>query len=358
MEEDRIITDVNVLTPEYLTKIFVNNGYLTKGTIVKITCEKSLLSTGFHLHLVSLTFSEDVQEDKIVSSIIVKTPQQNMNKESSAKNEVDFYNLIAKSIKNETVPICFDAAFNNKTNQSHIILEDLSETHNEYSFSKWWPVPPLKKYCESAVACLSEFHASLWDHKKIEEIPNKSFLGWLINKNQELELMLDFLGDRISDARREKFETVFSKFPELAKERKENGNMTIIHDDAHFCNFMYPKNIDSKKYKTKLIDWEDWTVGIGTMDLAYMIGFYWSSERRKLMEKELIKKYHETLLHFGVKNYSWEDCWQDYRFSLFMNLYRVVSWWKGGAHISIVMMGLENSFPTLEDANSLELLEK
>ena len=39
-----------------------------------------------------------------------------------------------------------------------------------------------------------------------------------------------------------------------------------------------------------------------------------------------------------------------------MNLYRVVRWWEGGAHKSMVWMGLENSFPALEDAMSIKLL--
>ena len=38
-----------------------------------------------------------------------------------------------------------------------------------------------------------------------------------------------------------------------------------------------------------------------------MIGLYWLPERRCLMEKELVKRYHKDLSNFGVKNYSWDE---------------------------------------------------
>jgi hypothetical protein len=38
------------------------------------------------------------------------------------------------------------------------------------------------------------------------------------------------------------------------------------------------------------------------------------------MERELLKRYHTELLRHGVANYTWDECWFDYRVSALTNL--------------------------------------
>ncbi|HDZ17861.1 hypothetical protein LCGC14_1114140 [marine sediment metagenome] len=88
-----------------------------------------------------------------------------------------------------------------------------------------------------------------------------------------------------------------------------------------------------------------------------MLGYCWPPEPRRVLEKELIKRYHYNLINCGVENYSWDECWYDYRFSAFLNLYKVVSKW-GNEYLPSDWWGtLENSFFTFEDLNCIELLE-
>jgi len=186
----------------------------------------------------------------------------------------------------------------------------------------------------------------------------EEILKWSKNQNGNLERFLKFLGDRISDKRKELFKTVFSLYPQLAYERIKKENMTLIHGDAHFWNFFYPKDIENEKYKALLFDWQSWNISIGGVDLAYMIGNNLYPDYRHLIEKDLIKRYHNDLLKFGVKNYSWDDCWYDYRFGALINLYRIVGWWSVDLHPSLWWPALEKSILTLEDLNCMELLEK
>ncbi len=169
--------------------------------------------------------------------------------------------------------------------------------------------------------------------------------------------MLNFLGDRISNKRKELFKTVFSLYPQLAYERIKERNITLIKYDASFWDFLYPKDIENEKVKVKLIVWHDLALGVGIMDLAHMIGLDWLPERRDRMEKELIKRYHKDLSKFGVKNYSWDECWNDYRFSALLNLYSVVYWWCNGFNPYFWWNALERAFLTLEDLECMELLE-
>jgi len=372
MKENKVIIDIEQLTPEWLTRIFNNNGYLSQGKVSAIISRNSLEHFSFNLHFLELAFSEDAQTDGVSSKIVVRTsipystPSKILN-----KHEVKFYNLVAESMDEKLIPTCYDATFSEETGHSHIILDDLSKPHIEYGILNY-PIPPLKRNCERAIDFLAEFHAFWWDHKRLKELSKFSFtfhnlkensynekeiLNWFENEKQTLNRMLNLLGDRISSKRKELFKTVFSLYPQLVYERIKEKNITLINYDASFSNFLYPKDIENEKSKVKLIIWQDWALGVGTIDLAHMIGLYWLPERRDLMEKELVKRYHMAISNFGVKNYSWEDCWYDYRFSALLNLYSVVYWWDYGFNPYPWWNALEIAFLTIEDLNCMELLE-
>jgi hypothetical protein len=54
--------------------------------------------------------------------------------------------------------------------------------------------------------------------------------------------------------------------------------------------------------KAYIIDWQCWRIDTATDDLAYMIALHWFPERRRALERDLLKNYHEAL-KVGVKNY-------------------------------------------------------
>ncbi len=89
---------------------------------------------------------------------------------------------------------------------------------------------------------------------------------------------------------------------------------------------------------------------MGTYDLAYMIGMFGNPEERHNNEKELIEHYHTALLNYGVKNYSYDDCFYDYRIGLINNFY--IPLWNTN-----IEMFRENSVLNFEDLNCMELLE-
>jgi hypothetical protein len=94
--------------------------------------------------------------------------------------------------------------------------------------------------------------------------------------------------------------------------------VTLVHGDAQMWNFFYPR--DATIEYVRIIDWQFWHIGVGTDDLAYMMALHWYPERRRRMERELLRRYHTELLRHGVANYPWEVCWFDYRVSALSNL--------------------------------------
>jgi len=375
MEENKVITDIEQLTPEWMTSILKNKGYLSNGKVTKIIKKNTRETLTAGVYFLELKFSNDAQTKPASPEIVVKISKPNDNK---GKHEVNYYNFVAEDMNNMPVPICYDAAYSEETS-SHIILENISDTHREVS--DWgWPLSPSKQYCEKAIDCLAELHAFWWDHPKLKDLTKytsvfynwtmasfneNEILSWFKDQNKYLKQFLEFLENKISDKRIELFKTVFSLYPQLAYERITKENITVTHGDAHFYNFFYPKDIANEKLKAYLIDWQFWSLGIGGQDLAYMIGMFLSPEIRTRIEKEFIKRYHNNLVKFGVKNYSWDECWYDYKFVVLLNLYRALGNWfwcferdyLNSLWYPIEKTKLEISLLTIEDLNCIELLE-
>ena len=133
----------------------------------------------------------------------------------------------------------------------------------------------------------------------------------------------DFLGEALWDERRAIFERVLKAAPRL-HQRLGQGDLTLIHGDAHAWNFLYPRDPNAPAV---LIDWEAWDADVGVFDLAYLITLFWFPAHRARMEKTLVERYHEKLVANGVVGYSWDDCWNDYRHSVIRMLFRPV-WWQ------------------------------
>jgi hypothetical protein len=95
----------------------------------------------------------------------------------------------------------------------------------------------------------------------------------------------------------------------------------------------------------KLIDWQSWRVDTGTDDLAYWMACHWPLEQRVLLERDLLKRYHQRLIELGVKKYDWADCLYDYRASVIRCLFfLMVAWspaqWGAGVWWGRVQKGI------------------
>ena len=360
MKENKVITEIEQLTPEWMTRIFKNKGYLSQGKVTKIIKKKSQETITSFVHFLELNFSTDAQTEPPSPEIVVKIPKHTDEFKLWGRQEAKFYSIIAENMIEMPIPTCYDAVFSEETGLSHIILENISKTHVGLSYFSDFPAS--KRHFEKAIDCLAEMHAFWWDHKNLKELskqtrgPLSLFLTTV--KKEALQSFLEDVGDQMSDNRKSLLKTIFSFYPQAVQERITKKNLTLIHSDAHLGQFFYPKDMDNEKYKAILSDWQCWNIGVGGQDLAYMIGLYLFPDYRDLIEKDLIKRYHSHLIKLGIKNYSWDNCWYDYKLFTFLNIYQCIWWWNVGMVSSFFSwVRLETSISTIEDLNCMELLE-
>ena len=66
-------------------------------------------------------------------------------------------------------------------------------------------------------------------------------------------------------------------------------------------------------------------------DVATVIGGGMTIEARRAHDEALVREYHAALTEFGVDDFSWEKCWEGYKFGLvrpFFNLLLIAGKYK------------------------------
>jgi hypothetical protein len=86
-----------------------------------------------------------------------------------------------------------------------------------------------------------------------------------------------------------------------------------------------------------------------------MMAHWWYSERRRSLEKDLLRQYLNRLHEQGIKDYNWEQLWYDYRLSVIESLY-VPALSGGGEDKYNWYPQLEKATSAFEDLDCAELL--
>jgi thiamine kinase-like enzyme len=356
----RLTTDMEQVTPDWLTEVLQERGCLDRGQVVTVKKSPRTTNTSVTSRL-EMTYSADAPSSA-PPWLFLKISKSDFrsNLYTSHRKEVEFYNTIAPAMVDPPTARCYDAVYSPETDQAHILLEDLSETHYRVSD----PLPPLMPQCEQALDCLARLHAFWWENPRL----GKDY-GALLDVQTFIQAFgmwlpgfLDFAGDRLFTHEREMYEKVLASLPGLWERYlqhrfAEGKGLTLVHTDLHFNNFLLPK--DLAKDQVRIVDWESWSVYIGPHDLAYAIALGWYPKRKYLIEKDLVRRYHNGLLKYGVENYDWDACWLDYRLSVIVNLFTPVLRWAifDESKTGWWWDALEKTLPAFEDLDCAELLD-
>lgn len=321
------VTNEEEITPGWLTARLRQNSHLLQGEVAKLSCKhfKTFFSDIYRLEVVYSPEARLLLPAKLLLKIPFPKSQAALN---MGRDETVVYRVLTEAMDDPPVVRCFDAVYSTLSHRSHLLIEDLSETH----FQPELPVPPSRRHCELCVETLAQFHAFWWKHPdlgtRIGELFDEAALAKLADLLREaLSGFVEYLGDRLSAVRHQACEHAMTILPALWDRRlKSVEHNTLIHGDAHLWNFLHPK--DAENGRAYLIDLATSNrIRPPTNDLAYMMALQWFPERRALMEEALLRHYHEALVWRGVKDYSWADCLLDYRYSIVTHLFTPVMQW-------------------------------
>jgi len=346
-----VLTTPEEVTPKWLTGVLSENGFLKHGEVTSI---ENILTKTLPLSVVSrlvVTYSSDVPAP---SRLFLKISSDAVPEANN--KEAEFYNSVAVGMNASPLIRCYDAAFSAESGRSHLLLDDLSETH----FQPKSPLPPEPRHCELAVASMAELHAFWWDHSQlgngIGALFNESELSaFLSDVEKNVRRFIDFLGDQLSAKRRKIYDRLLASKHEIWGHLTSASGLTVTHGDAHWWNFLYPR--DASKHRVCLFDWQLWHIDLGARDIAFTIALGGYSERMASIEQDLVRHYYDSLIAHGVRNYTWVDCWNDYRWSALRNLNVPVVQWSQGKSEQLWRSNLERAMLAHDELRCFELID-
>jgi hypothetical protein len=98
-----------------------------------------------------------------------------------------------------------------------------------------------------------------------------------------------------------------------------SGRRTFVHGDYRADNLLFGAGLGEDGVAA--LDWQISGRGGGLYDVAYLICNSVPVDLRHAAEQDLLHLYHDTLRRMGVADYSFEDCWTDYRYAVLCGLF-------------------------------------
>lgn len=345
-----------VIEPAYLTAALRKAGALDRGAVreVKVLHEYPAIVS----HVIRLGLRYVGGSAGAPQSLILKTPNAAFaeTRANDGRHEVAFYTQLAPRMPPGLVPRCFDGHYHEESLAWHLLLEDLTDSHD---VATQWPLPPSREQAMAIVTTLAGWHAAWWDHASLGET-----VGSWISTEDTAKLMetfaghydrfADLLGDRLSEERRILYRRFIEQSARLFGRYHSRRHVTITHGDAHTWNFLLPRAGTADT--VRIFDFDQWRIGVPTGDLAYMMATQWYPERRQTLERALLDRYYETLMAQGVSGYTRGALHQDYRWSVLWHITKPVWQWSINIPPLIWWNNLERVMMAVEDLGCEEIL--
>jgi hypothetical protein len=338
-----------------LTDVFRASGVLGAASVSHVAAMaapfKKLRSHTFRL---SLTYEGEAAGAP--SSIILKMGHLDEAGRTAYRNvnEIAFYRDVAPALPKGRVLHCFEAVAATDDRTWHLLLEDLTDTH---FVATEWPLPPMMTHCEEMVRTLALVHAAWWDDPRLGVTIGRwpDVAMWTNAFVVALERFVGRYPEILPPERRALYARLLERAPQLLARYHSRRDLTIIHGDAHAWNFFLARPGGNET--ARLLDWEDWSLGPATDDLAYMMAMLWYPDRRRVLERPLLDRYHEALLARGVGGYDREALARDYQQSVLWLITRPV--WQAifGVAGRVWWNNLERIFLAVDDLGCRALLD-
>jgi hypothetical protein len=328
-----LISSLDQATPAWLTAVLRASGALTHGDVVAVTSEPTGAFNSHTSHL-QLHYSNDAAPGLTANLILKRNIPEPWGVEAGAE-EVKFYQLIAAlpDIPPAIVP-CYAAAYDPASGNSYLLLQDLLATHThpvtrDQQLSITYGVPSAHSI-ERVTDTLAQHHAYWWNHALLA---TETFhIGYWSRNAERFALYLQrrriawdslvaneatWFPDDLRDLYARVLDHLEWHWKRYLEPRfQAKANLTLVHGDAYFANFLCPNN--PAVGATYLLDWQSPGVDIGGYDLANLCATFWTSEQRHAgqREQQILQRYHAILQAHGVRDYAWRDLLTDYQTGL------------------------------------------
>jgi len=236
-------------------------------------------------------------------------------------SEYRYYTHDYVDVPSAPIPRCYHAAFEAATGAYHLLLEDLSATHCDNR-----DVPPVPAYGLAVAQAMAVLHARWWgqaplpSQAQIEASVAQPCLG--------LESLIEAICPMPEARWTPLIRALFARYPEaLARRTHDPRGFTLIHGDPNPTNILSPKVgvglvylIDRQPFTWSLVTW------LGVSDIAALMVHWWDVDMRRAAERSVVRAYVDALSAHGIREYAFDQAWEDYRLCAAQSVLTVALW--------------------------------
>ena len=324
-------TSPNELTAGWLTETLRQCGATKDAAVTSFDMQIIGEGAGFMGQLTKVRLTYDKAEEGAPLSLIGKFPaafQENRDVAMFFRfydREVNFYEQIAERVELRT-PRCYFSAFKPSNGDYLLLLEDLAPAQVGDQIAGC-----SAAHVQLAISELAKFQATWWNSPELDKLDWMPGLDaeWFIQAVEDgyaqawepfVEFTKAYLTPELADVGKRYGKSIRQVMNTLGREMPT----TIVHGDFRLDNLFFASPQGGAPFC--VIDWQISSKGGGIFDVAYLVAGTLPEAERKAAERDLVKLYHDTVVAHGVKDYSFEQCWQDYRLSTLLLLgYSVIA---------------------------------
>lgn len=302
------------MTPEWLSQVLAKNGidasvkqfrYSPVGT--------GQMADNYRLHLDYGAKPEDAP-DTLVAKVSSSNPTSRASGASGAYlTEVRFYLELASDLAIRT-PRCYHGDISEDHQEFVLVLEDLAPAEQGDQIRGCSP-----EEAELALTNLAGLHGSSWCDAELDRH------AWLNRLTPEVaKLFANMLTpstegfiDRYQGLLSAKDVEVLRYFASHAEAWLvgRGKNFVPVHGDYRLDNLLF--GTEAGGAPVAAVDWQTLSIGEPGRDVAYFLGNAMAPELRREHEQGLVRAYHDTLTGYGVADYCFDQCFDDYRYGHF-----------------------------------------
>lgn len=309
METIPFIHRPDQVTPEWLTAVLRAAGASERGRIVEVDAEA--VGTGQVGDCVRFTLTWD-EPDAGPAKVVGKFPTEDETSRATAtavrtyEVETRFYQQLRGRV-DISAPVPYLARFDAESHDFVILMNDLAPAEQGDQIAGCTP-----DHAALAMEEAAKLHAPVWGDTTLAS------MEWLNRNSPEgltqligmvwpgfLERYAGRLDPEVHAAGAQLFERFHAYLAAPVEPR------TVVHGDYRLDNMLFDAGPEG--VPLTVVDWQTVSYGPGVQDVSYFLGTGLDPALRADVEEDLVKEYHSTLRAGGVRDLSFEACWDQYR---------------------------------------------
>lgn len=319
-ETDTVVTDTPV-TAEKVTELLSAAGH----DVVVESLRAEPVGTGQMgaSYRLTLDFRGNAGElpETVVAKVAAGPPEKRAIAAGTYRTEVRFYRSIASTVAIRT-PRCWGSWISDDGTEFVLLLEDLSPRRQGDQLAGC-----SADQAVTVAANLAGLHGPRWgdpsligpDGLEVVEADAAGALGDVLAPMNDL--FFAHFGDRFDARHRAVFDRTADVAGEWLLGRSERFGP--VHGDYRLDNLLFaPDDSD-----VATVDWQTVSVGLPARDLAFFCSTGLEPELRRDCEDAVLRAYHRALVGFGVDDYGFEQCADDYGYSMLQGVLIIVLGW-------------------------------